>query len=52
MTMEDLSDRAQLGVRQIARVESGRGSPSILWLWDAAAALDIEPMELLRGLTE
>jgi transcriptional regulator with XRE-family HTH domain len=50
MTMEELAERAQVGVRQIARVEGGRGSPSVLWLLDAADALGIEAAELLRDL--
>jgi len=46
--MEQLAERAQVGVRQIARVEAGRGSPSVLWLLDVAAGLDADPREMLR----
>jgi transcriptional regulator with XRE-family HTH domain len=48
LSAEELAHRAQVGVRQIARVESGRASPSLIWLYAIAEGLDVEPSELLR----
>jgi transcriptional regulator with XRE-family HTH domain len=39
--MEQLAERAGVGVRQLARVEAGRASPSLLWLLDVGSALGV-----------
>jgi len=41
--------QAGVGVRQLARVEAGKGSPSVLWLLDLAAALGVPPSLLVDG---
>jgi transcriptional regulator with XRE-family HTH domain len=48
LTAEDLAERSGRGVRQILRVEAGRGSPSVVWLLDVAAALEVSPARLLE----
>lgn len=48
LTMEQLAEAAGVGVRQIARVEAGRASPSVLWLMDTAQALGVLPGELFE----
>jgi DNA-binding XRE family transcriptional regulator len=49
LTIEELAERAQIGARHVARVEAGRGSPSLLWLYAVAEGLNVHPSELLRG---
>jgi transcriptional regulator with XRE-family HTH domain len=51
LTIEALADQAGVGARQIARVEAGRASPSLLWLLDVATGLGLEPAELLPDRT-
>jgi transcriptional regulator with XRE-family HTH domain len=46
LTLEQLADKAQVGTRQLARVEAGRASPSLVWLLDVTAALDTNLGEL------
>jgi transcriptional regulator with XRE-family HTH domain len=47
LTLEQLAEAAGVGVRQLARVEGGRGSPSFLWMLDVANGLGVRPEELL-----
>lgn len=47
LTIEELAVRAQVGSRHVARVEAGRGSPSLLWLFAVAEGLAGHPSELL-----
>lgn len=47
LSLEDLAHRAGIGVRQLARVENGRGSPSVIWLFSLATGLGTHPAQLL-----
>lgn len=47
LTLEALAHDAELGLRQLARVEAGKASPSLLWLYRLADALNVELSELL-----
>ena len=49
MTLEQLAHEAQVGVRQLARVEAGRASPSLVWLYSIAEALDVKPERLIAS---
>jgi hypothetical protein len=49
LTIEGLADAANVGVRFIARVEAGRGSPSVLWVLDVAQGLGVNPAALFTG---
>lgn len=49
LTREQLAEAASVGVRQLARVEAGRASPSLVWLMDVAVALQLTPAALLEG---
>lgn len=48
LTMEQLAEAAGVGVRQIARVEGGRGSPSVVWLLDVSQGLGLPVGELFE----
>lgn len=48
MTLEQLAELAEVGVRQLSRVEAGRASPSLLWMLQVASALRVRPAELLE----
>src|SRR3954454_18543292 len=50
LTIEGLAHQSGVGVRQLARVEAGRGSPSVIWLLKIADGLGTEPAALLRDL--
>jgi transcriptional regulator with XRE-family HTH domain len=47
LTLEQLAERAQVGTRQLARVEAGRASPSLIWLYDVSDALNVSLTELI-----
>jgi transcriptional regulator with XRE-family HTH domain len=47
LTVEKLAEAASVSVRQLSRIEAGRGSPSVLWLLSIAGGLRIRPSELL-----
>lgn len=47
LTVEQLAEAADVSVRQLSRIEAGRGSPSVLWLLSVAGGLGIRPSELL-----
>lgn len=47
LTIEGLAERADIGSRQLARVEAGRASPSLVWLLKVAAALQVSVAQLL-----
>lgn len=48
LTIEDLAEAAGVGARQVARVEAGRSSPSLLWLLAMASGLGVRPTSLLK----
>jgi transcriptional regulator with XRE-family HTH domain len=48
MSVEALAEAAGVGVRFIATVEAGRGSPSVVWLLDIAKGLRVHPTELFE----
>jgi transcriptional regulator with XRE-family HTH domain len=47
LSIEALAERADVGGRQLARVEAGRASPSVVWLWQLAAGLDLPLSQLV-----
>jgi transcriptional regulator with XRE-family HTH domain len=51
-SMRRLAEAAAVGHRQVARVEAGLGSPSVLWLVAVADALDVAPADLLVDFIE
>lgn len=48
LTLEPLAHEAQIGVRQLARVEAGRASPILLWIIGVAEGLGLEPWVRLK----
>jgi transcriptional regulator with XRE-family HTH domain len=52
MTAQQVADAAGVSWRQVARVELGRGSPTVLWLIAVARALEVPPGELLADFME
>lgn len=52
MTAQQVADAAGVSWRQLARVELGRGSPTVLWLLAVARALGISPGELLADFID
>lgn len=51
MTQDQLAVRTDIDSSNIRSYESGRAMPSIQTLVRIAAALDVDPGELLQGLT-
>lgn len=51
LTLEELAERAGVSVRQLARVEAGRASPSLLWLLGVADGLGVDPRSLFARPT-
>lgn len=47
---EPASTEADVGVRQLARVEAGWASPSLLWLMDVARGLQVPTGRLVDDL--
>jgi transcriptional regulator with XRE-family HTH domain len=47
LTIEQLAEVANVGGRQLARVEAGRASPSLLWLYQVADGLELSVVDLL-----
>ena len=52
LTLEALAHDANVGVRQLARVEVGQASPSYIWLADLSRALGLSLSQLLQGLED
>ncbi len=48
LSIDELANAGNLSSRQLIRVEHGKASPSVLWILDVAAALQVEPSELFR----
>jgi transcriptional regulator with XRE-family HTH domain len=46
LSRDDLAHSAGVAARQLMRVEHGTASPSVTWLFDVCAALDIPPGDL------
>ena len=53
LTQQQLSDRAGLGPNEVSRIESGAvKNPRFDTIRKLAAALDVPPEDLVRGLEE
>ncbi|WP_309065803.1 helix-turn-helix domain-containing protein [Microbacterium sp.] len=46
-----LAERADMDVSHLARIEGGKGNPTLFVLIQLATALEVEPERFVRGLT-